>query len=429
MRRLQICGLLLLGLVAWSSPASSGRAADLAVAERANATPSMAADGRFAALVWSATAAGRTDIYATTSRDAGRTFGTAVRVNDTAGEASVNGEQPPRVTLVTRSGREPAIVVVWTAKRTAGTALLWSRSDDGGRSFGAATVVPGSDAPGNRGWHSIATGRDGRVVTVWLDHREVAPRGGASPAGHQHAAHGAAGGSAEDGVARAQLSKLFFARLDTGSSARALTGGVCYCCKTSLVAGADGAVAAAWRHVYPGQLRDIAVSLSRDGGRSFTPPTRVSEDRWRIEGCPENGPAVALDTAGVVHVVWPTLIPAARPGGEGTPALFYATSRDGRAFTPRRRVPTEGTPRHPQIAVGPDGGLVATWDEGDAGRRRVVLARATTDGGVPSLSRQVVSGAELATYPAIARAERGVLLAWTSGTAGASTIRTQRIDD
>jgi hypothetical protein len=417
-------------LFAWATAASDGRSLDLSVPDHVNATPSIAAEGRFVALVWSATNDGRTDVHASTSPDGGRTFGSPVRVNGVPGQASVNGEQPPRVTLVPRAGREPSIVVVWTAKPAAGTRLLSSRSDDSGRSFSGASVVTGSDAAGNRGWESIATDRDGRVVAIWLDHRELAPRQGASAGGHEHGAHTAATGSPEEGVARAQLSKLFFARPDMVGSAHALAGGVCYCCKTSLAVGADGAIAAAWRHVYPGQMRDIAFTMSRDGGRSFTAPVRVSEDRWMLDGCPENGPAIALDATGAVHIVWPTLIPGSRPNSEGTPALFYAMSRDGRTFTPRRRLATEGTPRHPQLALGPNGGLVATWDEGAAGLRRVVTASGTTDnGGAPRLSRQVVSGAEPATYPAIARAEGGFVLAWTSGPAGSSTIRTQRLDD
>jgi hypothetical protein len=408
---------------------SEGRSLDLSVPGQVNATPSISADGRFVALVWAATRDGRTDVHASTSRDGGRTFGSPVRVNDVTGQANVNGEQPPRVTLVPRAGREPSVVVVWTGKVAAGTRLFWSRSDDGGRSFGAAAVVPGSDGAGNRGWESIATDREGRVVAIWLDHRELASSAGAAAAGHDHAAHGTSSASAEDGVARAQLSKLYFARLDAAGSARALTGGVCYCCKTSLVVGADGAMAVAWRHVYPGQMRDIAFTISRDGGRSFSLPVRVSEDRWSIDGCPENGPAATLDAEGAVHVVWPTLVAGSRPGSEGTPALFYAMSRDGRSFGPRRRLPTEGTPRHPQIAFGPNGSVVITWDEGEAGLRRVVTATGVSDGGAPRLSRRVLSATGLATYPVVARADGGFVLAWTSGPAASSVIRTQRIDD
>ena len=44
-------------------------------------------------------------------------------------------------------------------------------------------------------------------------------------------------------------------------------------------------------------------------------------------------------------------------------ALFYATSSDGRRFTTRQQIPTEGVPRHSQIAVGADGAVTVVWDE------------------------------------------------------------------
>ena len=199
--------------------------------------------GRFVAVVWGAAAPdGATDLYAAVSRDSGQTFGSPLLVNDAVSTASVAAEQPPRVALIPRAGSQPAIVVVWTSKAPAGTRLLTARSDDGGRSFSRASPVPGSEAVGNRGWESTTTDGRGRVVTVWLDHRELArPSDGAAssrpPQQHQH---GAADGRQTDGAARAQLSKLFVARMDGSGSARALTGGVCYCCKTTVAAGRDG---------------------------------------------------------------------------------------------------------------------------------------------------------------------------------------------
>ena len=98
----------------------------IAVAERTNANASLAAEGRFAAIAWGAsTKDGVTDIYLTTSRDGGRAFGAPTRVSLAAGEANLSGEQPPRVSLIPRPGRNPAIVVVWTAKSPSGT-RLWS---------------------------------------------------------------------------------------------------------------------------------------------------------------------------------------------------------------------------------------------------------------------------------------------------------------
>ena len=73
---------------------------------------------------------------------------------------------------------------------------------------------------------------------------------------------------------------------------------------------AGGRLVSAWRHVYEGNLRDIAFTESRDGGATFAKPARVSEDGWAINGCPDDGPALAADAAGGVHIAWPTVIPA-----------------------------------------------------------------------------------------------------------------------
>ena len=125
--------------------------------------------------------------------------------------------------------------------------------------------------------------------------RDLAKQDGEVAASHHD--HAAMASGKPDGVAMAQKSKLFIASLDGASAPTAVTGGVCYCCKTAIAAGANGSLYAAWRHVYPGNIRDIAFTVSRDGGRTFAPPVRVSEDKWSIEGCPDDGPAMAIDAA------------------------------------------------------------------------------------------------------------------------------------
>jgi hypothetical protein len=394
-------------------------AVSLGVPGRSNATPSVAADGTLVTIVWGAsTPAGATDVFAAVSRDGGRTFGPPVRVNDVDGEARLNGEQPPRVAL-----RGSVITVVWTAKGKNGTRLMQSRSDDGGRTFAKATPVPGGDAVGNRGWENAVADRDGRVHVVWLDHRELAQQDGAVAASHHdHAA--AVSGSKPDGVAMALRSKLYLGSLDGAVPPRPITGGVCYCCKTALATGIDGAVFAAWRHVYPGNIRDIAFTSSRDGGKTFAPPLRVSEDKWVLEGCPDDGPAMAVDGKNRIHIVWPTLI--GEGSAEPTIALFYAMSTDGIRFTPRRRIPTEGMPHHPQIAVGSDGSMTIAWDEGANGKRRATIGRTTIDAAAATPVTRTVIG-EAGVYPVVAATSDAAIVAWTSGPSASSTIQVARV--
>jgi hypothetical protein len=323
------------------------------------------------------------------------------------------------VTLGRTVAGGPQITVVWPTKGSAGTKLLYARSDDGGRSFGRAVGVPGADGAGNRGWHAAAADRSGRVGVVWLDHRELARQEGMP---HQH---GGTSGAKPDGVAMAQKSKLYIAALDGTIAPHAVTGGVCYCCKTALAIGTDGSLYTAWRHVYPGSMRDIAFALSRDGGRTFAEPARVSEDNWQLDGCPDDGPAMTVDARNRIHIVWPTLVTDA--SAEPTIGLFYAASDDGRRFTPRARIPTEGMPHHPQMAIAADGTLSVAWDELAKGTRRAALAHGTADaaGGV-RFSRRIVSDDESAVYPVVGSIDGATLVAWTSKMAGDSVIRLAR---
>ena len=200
---------------------------------------------------------------------------------------------------------------------------------------------------------------------------------------------------------------------------------MCYCCKTALAAGPSDTIVAAWRHVYPGDLRDIAMAISRDGGRTFSAPARVSEDGWAINGCPDDGPAVVVDGAGVTHIVWPTVIGTTDPEG----ALFYSTTRDGKQFTPRVRVPTMGGPKptHPQLAIGPTGRLVVAWDE-MIGRERLSVLREVKNGGATPTFGEPVTLARGGSdnHPVVAVLSDVVVAAWATG-GDNSRIATRRI--
>jgi hypothetical protein len=427
-------GLLALALAAGAGLQKGACAAPadvLTVPDRASANVSLAADQSFVVAVWSASVStGATEVFAAISRDAGTTFGAPVRVNSTPGDVRTNGEQPPRVTLTRGAGTVPTVVVMWTARGAGGTRVLTSQSADGGRTFSEATLVPGTDAPGNRGWEAVATDQQGRTQAVWLDHRRAATSGSSSmPAGHQHgAARGNAGAvapaAAPDGVAMAQKSDLYFDTLSDAAPPRAVTAGVCYCCKTAIAFGPAGEIYLAWRHVYPGVLRDMAFTVSRDGGRTFADPVRVSQDNWKIDGCPEDGPSLAVDRRGRIHIVWPTVVTEGTRQGK---ALFHAVSSDGRSFSPRVRIPTEAQPNHPQLAAAPDGSLLVVWDESGVGSRRIVLGRGAVDSdGRATFTRTAIDG-ENGVYPKLVATPAGWLAAWTSGPSAASVIRLARL--
>jgi hypothetical protein len=235
----------------------------------------------------------------------------------------------------------------------------------------------------------------GNAHVMWLDHRGLAAQ--------KHGSHQHREAEAVDGVAMAQHSGLLYAREGTAPAAeREITPGVCYCCKVAMAEapaswragqpndGPAGSpiIAAAWRHVYPGNIRDIAFTLSHDSGASVSAPVRVSADEWQLAGCPDDGPAMTVDGSGRLHIVWPTVIGGPAPEG----GIFHASTTDGKTFSARTRVPTLGSPRpmHPQILAAADGSLVVAWDEVIQGVRQARGALVAYVSGKPGASVIVV---------------------------------------
>ena len=108
---------------------------------------------------------------------------------------------------------------------------------------------------------------------------------------------------------------------------------------------------------------------------------------------------------------------------------YIASSRDGRQFTSRVRVPTLGSPKpsHPQIAIDRDGRIAIAWDEALDGTRVAAVRELKPGGGAPAFGdvvRLAPDGAAL--YPVLAATEDGFVAVWTTG-GGTSRILARRI--
>ncbi len=396
----------------------------LGVSGATNGTPSLSVLGRTVAVVWTTTKDGAANVHVAMSGDGGATFSEPRRVNDQDGDASANNEQPPRVVMSGSAASARNVTVFWS-KRNEGPqrmrrdAIRMTRSTDGGRTFSPARFAHNPEFSGARGWESLAAGPGEAVHAVWLDGRD-AERKMAEAAAHSGMAHK---GQPPQDIYHSTIGS------DGRLNESVIATGVCFCCKTAVAVDARGAVYAAWRHIFPGSMRDIAFAKSTDGGKHFTALVRVSEDKWELNGCPEDGPTLAVDQAGVIHIAWATLVQE----GEPYKALFYATSRDGKAFSARARLPVAAavTPGHPQLTLIPDGGAAIVWDEVVDGLRRVSFTRVSRAGVFQP--PQILSGDESASNPVIVRPEGGLLVAWTSRSSSAksaadpSLIRVRRI--
>lgn len=388
---------------------------ELTTPGRANANVTLSADGDRVAAAWAATGTAGTDVYAAFSTDGGRSFGPPRRVNDVDGDVSANGEQPPRIVV-----SATAVDVVWVSKRGGAAVIRAATSADGGSTFGPARTITPAGLTGLRGWESAAMDEDGTLHAVWLDGRNATPHAAAAPG----AVHGAGGHAMHHGDSRQDIYHAMWRPSIASSGAEdvlvetPVASNVCFCCKTAIATrGRD--VYVAWRHLFPGGVRDIAVARSADGGRTFTAPVRVSADNWQIDACPDDGPAIALDDQGALDVAWPTMV---IDGSTRRMAIFEATSRDGGAtFSPRHRVDAAtASAAHPRIAAGRGARTAIVWDELSDGIRRVMIR--ARDGVATA-----VSTGRVETYPAVAATREGFVVAWTDQSADRAVVRALRV--
>ena len=391
----------------------------LAIEGRDNATPAVAARDRLVVVTWSAAIPeGGTDIFAAVSDDAGMSFRAPVRVNDRTGEARANGEQPPRVAIgPALSGVEGEIGVLWTTRRDGKTEVRLSRSADNGRTFGPSVAVHPEGLTGARGWMSLAIDDAGAIHVAWLDGRNATPKPAAAPApasgsGHQHHASGG-------GDSRQDLYYSVFRPDGTHTESQVATY-VCFCCKTAVVTDASGRASIAWRHIFPNDLRDIAYR-TLDESQSVGDAVRISEDQWQLKGCPDDGPAMVRESSGRVHLVWPTMVAGEKPAK----GIFYASTEDGRTFSPRVRLDAGSAPAsHPQLVLTGSGELVALWDEPRENTRQVLLRRRAADGQWRPV--ETLDAETAAYYPAAAAVPDALIVTWASATTPRSTIGVER---
>ncbi len=339
----------------------------------------IAADGA-PIVTWAAKEGEANHLYVARLADGG---GRPVRVN------------PPELTvealhhsplLVTAPGGE--MYLSWSSDRAkpAGTLfasdLRLSRSLDGGRSFEGHVRVT-DDTPISHSFDGLAVMPDGTVLVSWLDSRAGGPN-----------------------------AATFLARVgDRGRRVEAtarLDGDTCVCCRVALAAGPGDSVAVLWRKVFPGDVRDMVLGLSRDGGRTFAAPTRVRDDNWKINACPHRGGQVAMDGRGQLYAAWYT------EGARGLPRMLFATSPDGKRFGPAVPVTTSSgsIPDQVRLAVSPAGRAVIVWEDATAVRRRVLM-RASADGGRTLGPVRVLTEAVKAYSPDVKVTPAGdFLVAW-----------------
>jgi len=326
-------------------------------------------------------------VYVDYSTDQGKTFSAPVVINSESQRIKVSGENHPGIT-VDRAGN---VYVIYPAEGEKQPAMLYSSvSADGGRHFTSPAPVGGKEEEANRYQAKLIPGEAGRVYAFWHDERD---RIDWRQAGN------------------AIYSTVLTARSPSGEMASKVADTLCECCRIAGALDNKQRPVLLARFIYPGSIRDHGLILLPEDGK---PPLlrRATVDQWKIEACPEHGPALAVGADNRFHLAWFTQ-------GGVRQGVFYAYSTDqGEHFSdPLPFGNTERLPSHPDIlAQGQH--VVLAWTEYDGVKTQLQVMESGDGGQSWSAARAVAEARNEADYPFLLSHQQGIFVSWNSKTEG-----------
>jgi len=334
-------------------------------------------------------------MYANSS-DGGRSFGERVMVDD-AVTASTH-QARPHIAL----GSDGVVHVVWEDYRRHPELgdIYYSRSTDGGRTFGADVLVDDPITVTSRQINpALAVDSRGHIHIVWEDYRDNIELA------NIYYAMSSDRGQTFSGDKR--ISEVFDHAVHQG--------------RPIIVTHGRDTVYVVWedyRNTPP--LGDIYCAVSDDGGETFgdnltvDDPITVSSRQIR--------PAAAVDDTGIVHVVWEDYRDDPERGN-----IYSARSIDGgRTFQQDvmvdAAITTSTHQANPALATAGDGRVQVVWEDyRDFSDHANIYTSTSTDRGKTFGEDLIVDGPTPTsgprTNPAIAVDERGVVhLVWQERT-------------
>ncbi|MGP0566637.1 sialidase family protein [Nitrospina sp. P1_D6] len=266
---------------------------------------------------------GKTSILYSHSHNMGDSFSPGHAVHPETEKVSSHGENGPQ--LETGPGIE--IYTTWDGNGD----VRFARSMDFGRSFTEPVRVNDDEGESFQSFFDTEVGPDGSVHVAWLDGRDK-------------------------NTNKPGTFSLFTAsskdRGTTFSRNVKIAGDICPCCRPAIAFGSSGEVFMAWRHVDEGHERVVVVASSKDGGKTWSDPVRVTKTGWVIDGCPHAGPTLRFIN-GKLYVAWYTAI-------DRRATVRLAVSDDlGRSFKWVKEI--QGgvlDPTHPYIAESEDAAYI-----------------------------------------------------------------------
>ena len=332
-----------------------------------------------------------------TSRDLGKTFSTALKINQTAQKIGADGEARPKIAVTT----DGYIYLTWTeALKKPFSGYIWfARSIDAGKTFEKPYIMHQDRSEITHRFDALNVSADGRITVAWVDKRDlIAAKAANKP---------------YEGAA------IYYAvSNDKGASflpEQKLADSSCECCRIALANKPDGTVVAMWRHVFGGSERDHMIA-EIPAAHKAPDPKRATFGRWKIDGCPHHGAALASGGEGErwwgYHMAW---FDGGNDDAGKDATLFYARM-DGEAWVsspPKKFGNMKKQAGHPTLfAAGENVWLV--WREKDAGKSQVWFMKSSDEGKSWDVPKMVADASGVADYPLLLQNGQTLFLVWNT---------------
>ena len=356
---------------------------------RSTVAVSFAPDGR----LWRLTPTSEA-VFVDYSDDKGQTYSQAVQVNPESQKISAWPENPPAI-AVSQSGR---ITLLYYADEQQKSTSFFSYSDDGGKTFSQPALISDHADTAMHYMDNMLIDNKETVHLFWHDRR--------------HELYDAQQGSGVLSLYYSVAKKQNASQFDN----QFVSSGICSCCRTATAFDPNNNPVVLVRMVFADGVRDHAL-LRMNADKQWLKAKRITHDNWKIEACPEHGPAVAIDKLHRSHLTWFTL-------GDTRRGIYYAQTDDyGQTVSnPLALGNLNRLPSHPDVLALKER-VILTWKEFDGETSSIHIQESSNRGQSWSTAKTILTSATENGHPKLLSNSHGIFLSWVSKDKGHQIVK------